>query len=91
MTVEIISYYVGVGASRDVATRQICASYEDAIRQAGGAKFRGEIWAAPVTNYGAGRWKQIGWYDGRGGVFAGPDGDEPATREVFELLTTTFN
>lgn len=91
MKVEVISYHVGVGACRDIAVQQVCISYEDAIRQAGNAKRPGEIWAAPVTNYGSGRWKQIGWYDGRGGVFAGPDGDEPATRDVFELLTTTFN
>lgn len=91
MKVEIISYRVGVGSCFDVARMQLCLSHSEAIRQAGNARRCGEIWAAPITNYGVGRWKQIGWYDGNGGVFAGPYGDEPATPELFAQLTATFN
>lgn len=87
MAVDVISYVVGLGSIREVAIRQQFTSYAEAIEAGRSAKRRGEIWSAPVTDFGQGRWRLVGWYDGGGGVFAGPDDQTPATPEnLFEIL-----
>lgn len=77
---ELVGYRIGAGCNESVAKRQQFLSIEHCLEAVRAAQFPGELWMAPITSYGVGRWIKVGRYDGRGKAFLGLD-DEHATED----------
>lgn len=82
---DVIAYRACAGLNEHVAKLQQFASIEQCIDAARDAKYPGEIFLAPITRYGVGRWIRVGRYNGRGQVFVGQE-DEEATEDALVRL-----
>lgn len=76
--VDVIAYRACAGLNEHTAKLQQFVSIEQCLDATKSAAYPGEIFLAPVTRYGVGRWIKVGRYDGRGRVFVGQE-DEDAT------------
>lgn len=80
--IEVISYRIGAGFDSATAKRRQFHTIEQCLQAARAAASSGQIWMAPITRHGTGRWIFVGRYDGKGRVFLGLE-DEEATADGF--------